>query len=55
MDNIKLSKMDLALIAGMGTCLITYIAGHFTGQPFPEMMDLMKWFGLGLGLGQLNK
>lgn len=42
--------MDTALLAGMGICLFAYIGGHFTNNPFPEMVELIKWLGVGLGL-----
>ena len=42
--------IDVALLSGMGICLSAYIAGHFFGNPFPEMLELIKWLGIGLGL-----
>lgn len=55
MDTKTISKTDIFLAGCMGICLLAYLAGHFTGQPFPEAMDAMKYFGLGLGLNQLSK
>jgi len=46
--------MDTALLAGIGVCLAAYIAGHFANNPFPEMMDTIKYFGIGLGLTALG-
>lgn len=51
----ELSPIDAALLAGMGICIVAYIAGHFTGKPFPEMIELVKWFGVGLGLAATGK
>jgi hypothetical protein len=42
--------IDKVLLIGMGICLLAYIAGHFVGNPFPEMLSVMQWLGIGLGL-----
>lgn len=51
----ELSPIDVALLVGIGICLTAYIAGHFIGKPFPEMIELVKWFGVGLGLSAGGK
>jgi hypothetical protein len=53
--DLKISKMDIFLSGCMGICLLAYLAGHFVDKPFPEAMDAMKYFGIGLGLSQMGK
>jgi hypothetical protein len=52
---LKISKMDIFLAGCMGACLLAYFAGHFMGKPFPEALDMLKYFGIGLGLSQAGK
>ena len=53
--NVQLNKADMFLAGCIGTCLLAYIAGHFIDRPFPEAMEAVKYFGLGLGLNQIAK
>jgi len=43
-------NIEYIFVGGMGLCLLSYIVGHFTGKPFPEMLEIMKWFGIAVGL-----
>jgi hypothetical protein len=45
-----MKSVDKALLTGMGVCLLAYIAGHFVSNAFPEMLELIQWLGIGLGL-----
>jgi len=55
MNSLKLNKMDIFIAACMGICLAAYLCGHFINNPFPDALDVMKYFGLGLGLNQIGK
>ncbi len=59
METDKFTKMDIALFAGLYTCLVAFLAACFypgiTTDLRAEIKDLIFYFGLGLGLTSAAK
>jgi len=43
--------LDVCFVSAIAVCLGAFIAGHFMGKPFPEMVEMIKYFGLAVGIG----